>query len=192
MSLSTKTKKINVVISLKEAEQPSAFLSRLQAHMQVEAEQYAMILHDRDMKDDGTFKTPHIHLVADMKSAKRLSTFLGEIATLLDLNPLAVSIEKYVSFEAALQYLIHKNDTDKYQYSEERIIHNIEKDNFRLYMDCDTKRDDYGKIIDACYACDTLKDVISMLGLQFFTRYHRAVSITWDCVKTEKFRERHK
>lgn len=142
MSLSTKTKKINVVISLKEAEQPSAFLSRLQAHMQVEAEQYAMILHDRDMKDDGTFKTPHIHLVADMKSAKRLSTFLGEIATLLDLNPLAVSIEKYVSFEAALQYLIHKNDTDKYQYSEERIIHNIEKDNFRLYMDCDTKRDD--------------------------------------------------
>lgn len=189
MSLSTRTKKISGFVTLGEFPlvSKSSIAEKLKAYLASEADQYAFAFHDKDSMDDGSIKTWHVHYVADMSTAKRLSTFVGEIASAIGCSSLAVTISKYVSFEGAFQYLIHKKDTDKFQYAESDIYTNLSEQDFRLYMDCDTGRDDYGKILEACRSADNVTEIISALGLKMFTHYHKAIMLTWEhCVKNKR------
>lgn len=72
---------------------------------------YAYILHDRDPDDDGVIKKEHWHVVLRFKQAVWNTAISKEIGITDNY------IEKARNFENTLQYLIHYNDSDKYQYS---------------------------------------------------------------------------
>lgn len=80
--------------------------------------EWAYILHDRDVNDDGSPKKPHIHWVGrgDPRSVSAVARFLG-------VRPNDVEIGK--SFTALVQYLIHQNDPEKAQYSPFEVSHNV-------------------------------------------------------------------
>lgn len=82
---------------------------------------YAYILHDKDIKDDGTLKAPHYHIAVRLKEAydlKYISKWFG------------VEMQ-YVSkakgrWNDLLLYLTHANATNKHQYPVECVISNFD------------------------------------------------------------------
>lgn len=96
---------------------------------------YAYILHDKDTNDDGTLKKEHIHLLIFFKNARWGSSILKEIN--IDNTNL---IEFRENKANAIQYLIHSNNLNKYQYNIEDIVSDIDISiYFNKYKDDETK-----------------------------------------------------
>lgn len=72
---------------------------------------YALILHDRDVRDDGTPKPPHFHAVLTFSQAKTFES----VATALGVEPQYVNKIRTTT-KSAQMYLIHRNDKTKFQY----------------------------------------------------------------------------
>ena len=72
---------------------------------------YASILHNKDVTEDGEIKKEHIHIVVRFPQPRWSS------AICKDLGIPENYIEEVKKFENALQYLIHYNDLDKAQYN---------------------------------------------------------------------------
>lgn len=81
----------------------------------------AYILHDKDLKEDGSLKKPHWHVVLRFKDAKWKSALCAE----LEIEERFC--EEPRSFDNCLMYLIHYNDTDKYQYDIKDVKGTIKK-----------------------------------------------------------------
>lgn len=79
---------------------------------------WAYILHDKDVNENGELKKPHIHWVgrATPRCLSVVSTFLG-----LPEN----DIEVVKNFDNMVMYLIHLNDIDKFQYSPDDVETNL-------------------------------------------------------------------
>lgn len=79
---------------------------------------WAYILHDMDVAENGELKKPHIHWVgrATPRCLSVVSNFLG-----LPEN----DIEVVKNFDNMVMYLIHLNDIDKFQYSPDDVETNL-------------------------------------------------------------------
>ncbi len=78
---------------------------------------YAIRLHDRDIKEDGTPKKPHYHVFLHFGYAVDIS----KVATWFSCAENHVNkIRK--RWDSAMLYLVHKNALDKYQYSVEDVV----------------------------------------------------------------------
>lgn len=79
---------------------------------------WAYILHDKDINENGELKKPHIHWVgrATPRCLSVVSNFLG-----LPEN----DIEVVKNFDNMVMYLIHLNDIDKFQYSPDDVESNL-------------------------------------------------------------------
>lgn len=106
---------------------------------------YACILHDRDIKDDGTSDKPHIHLiikynhkVSDKYAIKHINDMVGAICTECTYAEIIRDPRWYIE-----DYMIHNGYPDKYQYSpDDRTIHGTPwektyQDFLNLVMECD-------------------------------------------------------
>lgn len=86
---------------------------------------WAWILHDKDLKKDGTKKEPHIHL---MCSWERKTTKDSVIA-----NKFGCRLNQIENIKGtwgdALAYLTHANAPDKYQYDNEAVKSNFDWEN---------------------------------------------------------------
>lgn len=71
---------------------------------------YAYIMHDKDILEDGSSKKIHYHIVISFKNYR----WRNAIANELNINP--NYIEKIRNLENSLKYLIHYNNSNKYQY----------------------------------------------------------------------------
>lgn len=83
-------------------------------------DEFGYIQHDKDIKEDGTIKKNHIHWVGRLKNPRTIKT----IANKFGLND--NDIEPVKSFKACVRYLVHFDDTDKYQYDLSDIQGNIQ------------------------------------------------------------------
>ena len=119
------------------------------------------------MNVDGEIETPHIHFVANMKTASRLGKFLREIAQVCGVSELAVSISKYLYYEMAIQYLIHKNDPDKYQYDVSQIMTNSE--DVDVYLSVVQNVFNYEAVCACLVRSKCLSQVAHTIG---FSKYH--------------------
>lgn len=82
---------------------------------------YACILHDRDIDENGNLKKLHYHVVL------RCSNQQWNTALAKELGITENYFEEPRSFDNALLYLIHYNDSDKYQYSIDEVQGNLVK-----------------------------------------------------------------
>ena len=84
-----------------------------------ESYDYALILHDKDCDDDGVVKKAHWHVVLRFKNQNWNSSVSKDLG--IDIN----YIQKVKNFDNALMYLIHYNDSDKYQYDISEVKGNL-------------------------------------------------------------------
>lgn len=94
---------------------------------------YCYILHDKDLKEDGTPKPPHWHIFLQFDiqyNTANVAQWFG-----IEQNFIRKLATRY---ENASLYCIHKHDIGKYQYNEEEVKANfnyhelVEKDNKKL------------------------------------------------------------
>ena len=86
---------------------------------------YWYILHDKDVDDNGLFKTEHYHLILvfNFKSCYK-KYVLDYLCDLLNCSSNIISVEPVINLNISLRYLIHLDDEDKYQYDDNEIITN--------------------------------------------------------------------
>lgn len=101
---------------------------------------YAVILHDKDITEEGEPKKPHYHVILDYNNPHEFSAISNKFE--------GAHIENIKSFENAIQYLTHKNNPEKYQYRFEDIkTNNIDWLNEAYNIDIIiSKRFDFNKI----------------------------------------------
>jgi hypothetical protein len=76
----------------------------------IDPDEYAFILHDKDIQPDGSPKMPHYHLLISKRSGIRLTPFIKAC----DENThISVANSKTFCYE----YLTHKNNPEKFAYS---------------------------------------------------------------------------
>ena len=123
---------------------------------------YAYILHYKDKNDDGSLKKEHFHLLLFFSNARWGSSILKEIN--IDNSNLIQFRDNKTS---AIQYLIHSNNLDKFQYNYEDIISNIDLSIY--FSDIKNKEDSQVAII--------YDFIVNYVGvLHFSTLYYYAVS----------------
>ena len=81
--------------------------------------EFAYILHDRDVKEDGTLKDPHYHFLFVLRRSRRLADIQSCLKKTLQGN---VMLQSCHSVSCAYAYLTHENDDSKVHYDESSIV----------------------------------------------------------------------
>lgn len=85
----------------------------------------ACIMHDKDIDEETNHvKTKHYHVVLELDSICRVGTCMKWLSNLFHCNENQISIDKCTSLAMQSRYLIHKDDFDKYLYSEYDVVTN--------------------------------------------------------------------
>lgn len=81
---------------------------------------WAWIVHDRDVKEDGTPKEVHKHVVCTFERERSF----GQVVQLFAMYAEGQNtlVEPCQSLEASLEYLTHENDPQKWQYDRKEVI----------------------------------------------------------------------
>lgn len=148
--------------------------------------EYAFICHKKDIDPLTGVEIPiHYHIVMNAKDKrKRLSTHLEDIRSYFGFkNNDGIEVDKYRSYESALQYLIHKNDAQKTQHDIEEIITNIDKDQLKTLITVDTAVITFENIYTICLHSSNLIDLIRSLGISNYQRYRSTIIDIWNEVK---------
>lgn len=82
---------------------------------------YATIIHDKDVREDGSPKPPHFHAIVTFSNATKYPT----IAKAMKLPDQFVN-KIQSSVKTAQFYLVHRNDPDKYQYDTSEVVANFD------------------------------------------------------------------
>lgn len=72
---------------------------------------YASIVHNRDTNEDGELKKEHMHIILKLDNTCENSTIENNLGLRAGL------VQSVISLKGALEYLIHYNNPDKFQYS---------------------------------------------------------------------------
>lgn len=100
---------------------------------------YAYILHDKDTKENGEVKEPHIHLMIRFNDSVPTTAILSRFhnAVVIDGKTYVTvaenNLQKCHKWTSAIAYLTHSNRLDKYQYSDDEV-----KSNYNWVADKET------------------------------------------------------
>lgn len=181
-TLSTQTGKLFIVIR-KNKELP---ISKIKAYCEQYGEEYAFITHKCDIDSATGLTIPiHYHIVLNAKDKrKRLATHLEDIRQFFNFKDCnGLEIDKYRSYESALQYLIHKNDKEKTQHDISEIITNIDNDELLTYISCDTFVISFDYIYSLCLRSKNIIEIIKAIGLSNYQRYRATIWDIWNNVQ---------
>ena len=121
---------------------------------------YAYIMHDKDLLDTGEFKKEHYHIIIQFNNYR----WRNAIAEELNITP--NYLEKVRNLENSLKYLIHFNNSDKYQYDLEQVQGPL-KQKLIGYINT-TDKSESDKVIELL---DFLESQKSYVNLSDFLRY---------------------
>ena len=85
---------------------------------------YYAIKHDLDYDNNGKLENKHFHIVLNLSCRVRLITILNFVSKFLNCSLDCITIDVCPNLIRQVQYLVHQNDTNKYQYLESDIITN--------------------------------------------------------------------
>ena len=105
--------------------------------------QYAYILHDKDLDDDGQLKKPHYHLYLNFGQN---NVQFEHAAKWFDTSPNKVERIK-TSKLFTLQYYLHKNEPGKHQYPLEALRANFD---VAAFLESASKTASFQKILEQC------------------------------------------
>lgn len=132
---------------------------------------FAYILHDKDVKSDGTLKEPHFHLCLLLNNGHTFSQMEKWFSGFLDDKgkPVNTLLEKLKSPLGAFQYLTHNTEDskNKYQYNTEDIV----SVNTERFLKKHEKQDTILLAIQDLLAGVPLREVSQKYGRDFIVHY---------------------
>lgn len=141
---------------------------------------YAFIIHDNDFGYDGDnyYKVrKHIHLFIDGKirfTSEWLISSLREYLAIygIDFSNEQFSDRKVINDISCLQYLIHKNNIDKYQYSIDDVVTNNDK--YLQLINDGVVNVDENKLISLVNSL-SYYELLSELGIEYCRLNHNII-----------------
>lgn len=141
---------------------------------------YFYIVHDKDVDDDGTLKTKHLHFVIECKNRKLLSTWLNVIADTLGLpSTTGIMIQKTTAFVGSVQYLTHQNYPEKQAYLPEKIKTNVKPEQLETILNMSRSGIDIDYLIYVVQTSIDIVDVMKQLGLNYYHIYRATINDLW-------------
>lgn len=137
------------------------------------------ILHDMDKKDNGELKTKHIHAVMELPSRVRKSSLLRWLSVGLQINANQISIEDVKNISRIVQYLIHMNDKDKYQYDKKNIETNDDERLKYLLTTCEKSTLSTEELFDIIDNARNVRELIKKIGIDMYMKYGRVIDLLW-------------
>lgn len=150
---------------------------------------YASIEHDKDMYEGTTeLKKPHYHVILYFDNPKYLSALSDE----LQLKPNYIKVDEK---RKGLEYLIHKNDPDKYQYDIDE-VHGPLKDDLLKYLNNSVSNEKTStlylfQIIDSFDGPISLNELIPIVLQNNLWSFFRRSQLTWFKLIDEHNRKYH-
>jgi len=136
--------------------------------------EYAMILHNQDLKEDGSLKKPHYHLFLNYGSS---NPKIKDIASWFDIPEHAVEkvhSNKYLT----LRYYLHLDSPEKHLYKLEDMIANFDiKEYFQKEESKLSKSDLIKKCADGTITRRNFKDHIDS---ESYVKYQSVIEAAWD------------
>ena len=141
---------------------------------------YAFVLHNKDVKESGEIEREHYHVVIVLKSPYSKTTIINDIAKCLMINKNCIGSRKIRDFVLMVQYLIHKNDKEKYQYDLLDIWTSDTNEVIGIMNEGISQYDlDINYLIELVNCCDSLTSVYKELGLKKSRTYRSILIDLW-------------
>lgn len=186
-SLSSKRKQVAVILGSKKLPLPTThnkewYYDRLSTWCSEHCSDYSFIMHDRDKQDDGSPKWPHIHMCLIMKSVGKgrnypsLNTILNALAKEIEIDGLSVQIDEMTSETGSTQYLIHKRNSEKAQYTEQEVISSYPNDELHTLMESDEQTLSVTYLVSVCKTAKNRIEIMQTIGLKFYKEYRLVIS----------------
>ena len=143
-------------------------------------DEYAYILHDRDVKEDGSPKEPHYHFLFVLHRSRRLADIQSAMKKTLQGN---VLLQPCRSVSDSYGYLTHENDDCKVHYDESSIVSSADSS----FWKADTSSNDCDKSCDTIMSAYLdllnsmpLTDCAKKYGRDFIIHYNHIKSLLLD------------
>lgn len=157
----------------KESTNPSEELMRYQAILLSKHNSFvATIIHDKDLLENNEVKLIHAHVFLKSVIKQTCKQQLSQLKELLQINENQIQIQGTNNQYLQVQYLVHKNDRNKYQYNLEEIKTNDE----RLLIDLLSKEYQSPQEIKDQLQVNVLEaksfvDLVQRVGLELANKY---------------------
>ena len=119
-----KSKTWALVINLPESRSVESVTSVIVHLAKLAQYRFAYIVHDSDIKEDGSPKTLHIHCVIWDTLTTSKKAFLAFIGNNLDLPSECITLAPCYREKMTISYFVHMYNPDKFQYSRDSIVSN--------------------------------------------------------------------
>lgn len=127
---------------------------------------FAYIMHNKDYDEKGVLKRPHLHLVLECPTRRRVSYYLKHLSIMFGVQRTQVQVEVSNNFDWDIQYLIHKNNPEKYQYDVNEIVTNMSQSELDERLLTVVHKEITAKgIFEIVRSCKTKTMVVFRLGL---------------------------
>ena len=128
---------------------------------------YAFIIHDKDLKEDGSLAHRHIHCMIQIRSSNRVS----RIAEIMDCKIQHIQFIES-TWAKALAYLTHQNKPNKHQYSDDEVI-----SNFVFQKEREERAAKEKEKSDLAARFNSLLEAVSNGQIQYFNVYDTATTL---------------
>lgn len=182
-SLNTQTKQFNIIINTPTRD--NIYIKRLATFLDNEIKNrcsgmvYTYIEHDNDYLGD-KLKTYHIHLLIWNYGKTRLLTLLNRIADALQIDNTIIQIDIMRDIVGSVQYLVHKNDCDKYQYEVSNIKTNLTSNELETYINSANEYLTADRLINLCDEIPNRILLLKAIGLKDFKLYFHIIKMIYD------------
>lgn len=140
---------------------------------------YAFIKHDKDLNDSGAERV-HYHLVIVLKTDYSKTTIINDISSKLLVNKHCIGSRRVFDFVLMVQYLIHQNDKDKYQYDVLDVWCNDTNELFKILYEGVSSYDlDIDMIIALVNKSNSLATIYKELGIKKARTYRSLIIDLW-------------
>lgn len=168
----------------KESTNPTQELMHLQDILLSKYNSFlATIIHDKDILENKEPKRIHAHVFIKSNAKLTCKQQLTQLVELLNINANQIQIQGTNNQYLQVQYLVHKNDLDKYQYNFTDIKTNDQKlliELFdKIYKSPQELKDQSQRDI---LECKTIVELMSKQGLDFANKYRT----TFNQIKQEQ------
>lgn len=179
-SINSQTTSFNIIIQI-EGYDTEMISNLLLKYLHSYKCNYAYILHNKDLDNEGNIKKSHLHLIIyNFEKRKRLSTMINELSEKLEINPFAITIDTIKSLEGSIQYLIHKNDIEKYHYDKCEIITNINDKELDLLLEYNNSALSFDRLFQTVLNAKNKTEIMQQIGISYYQHYRGVISDIWN------------
>lgn len=138
---------------------------------------YFGILHNKDIET-----REHYHFILYFDNSLSLKRVLLILSTILNIDKSCISASTYLNIRYDMRYLTHKDNKDKYQYSDKEIYTN-DIDLYNLYVN-DYKDFNINDLINFSNSCKNITEIIQIVGKDYFEKHWRLIIQIFNDVKS--------